>query len=63
MREPYVTANNAVIADYGISAENCGSGIDYNIVSYIGMAFEIFDKRAVLCGGKVLCAECDVLIS
>ena len=57
VRKPHVAADNAVIADFCIAAEDCCVGIDNNIVSYVGVAFNIFYGVAAGVGLKALCAE------
>lgn len=37
-RQPYVTAYNAVVANYSISAEYSRTGVDDHVIAYIGVA-------------------------
>ena len=56
-RQPYVTAYNAVVANYSISAEYCRAGVDDHIVAYIGMALYALYRGAVHVGGEALCTK------
>lgn len=61
-RQPYVTAYNAVVANYSISAEYSRTGVDDHIVAYIGVALYALYRGAVHVGGEALCAEGNALI-
>lgn len=45
------------MADYGISAQDGGAGIDNNIVFNIRMPFNAFDGIAVFIQGKTFSAK------
>ena len=61
-RQPYVTAYNAVVANYSISAEYSRTGVDDHIVAYIGMALYALYRGAVRVGGEALCTKGNALI-
>ena len=61
-RQPYVTAYNAVVANYSISAEYSRTGVDDHVVAYIGMALYALYRGAVHVGGEALCTKSNALI-
>ena len=44
MSKPHISANYTVITYLGTSAENCCSGINYNIITYVRMSLYTFYK-------------------
>ena len=61
-RQPYVTAYNAVVANYSISAEYSRTGVDDHVIAYIGVALYALYRGAVHVGGEALCTKSNALI-
>ena len=62
MRQPHAAADDAVVPDLRLSAQNRGAGIDDDAIADIRMPLDPFDERPVLPDLKALGAERDVLI-
>lgn len=62
MSQPDVATDYAVVADGCIAAENCCTGIDYHIISYVRVALYSFYGISVLIGLKALGPESYALI-
>ena len=52
--EPDVSAYGAVVSYESVSAEDCGSGVDDDIVSNLRMSVDAFDRFSVLANGEAL---------
>ena len=62
MRQPDAAADDAVVPDMGLAAQDRRAGIDDDTVADVRVAFDALDQRPVLPDGKALGAERHMLV-
>ena len=62
LREPYVAAYHAVVANINVAAKYCCAGVYNNVVAYVRMALIALYQCAVAPNFKASCAQSYALI-
>ena len=62
VRQPHIPADNASVSYHCLSPENSSSCVDYHIIPYIRMTFDLLYEDSIFACSKTLCPQSYMLV-